>query len=262
MTGRSTTEDTGLAPAAAAPADAAARAQHRSRTARLRSRRRLPRRRVVGLSVAGLAVAGWIAYASPLTLVEHVVVTAPRGLSEDALRLASGIAATDHVPAVDADRVREALKTSSPAVAHVEVQRSLPNTIRLVVTARTPLAAVAAGKGYYLMDSEGVLYDKVGSAKGVPVVKASTDRGRDTARAVLLSLPEDLRATVKAVSASTRDDVSLVLRSGAKVTWGSAGDAELKAKVLDGLVALKADAYDVSAPLLPTTTGGEVGAEQ
>ena len=148
-----------------------------------------------------------------------------------------------------------------PLVADVQVERSLPDTVRLAVTARTPLAAVAAGKGYYLMDSDGILYDKVARAKRVPVIRSTTDTGRDTARAVLLSLPEELRAKVKSISAKTRDDVRLELRGGAEVVWGSAQDAELKARVLDGLVSVKADTYDVSAPLLPTTTGGAVAEE-
>lgn len=219
-------------------------------------------RRLVALVIGVLLVLGWLAYASPVTLVKHVVVTAPRGISEESLRLASGISATDHVPAVDAARVRDAIMQTLPAVADVQVERSLPDTVRLVVTARTALAAVAAGKGFYLMDSDGILYDKVGSAKGVPVIRAGSDTGRDTARSVLLSLPDDLRTRVKSISAKTTDDVRLELRGGAKVVWGSVQDAELKAKVLDGLVSMKADTYDVSAPLLPTTTGGKVAEAQ
>jgi cell division protein FtsQ len=218
-------------------------------------RRRLPRRRGVVLGAVGLGALAWIGWASPATLVEHVVVTAPRGISEESIRLASGISAADHVPAVDEEKVRLAVMTAIPAVADVELSRSLPHTIRLEVTARSPLAAVDAGKGFYVMDAEGVIYDKVGTAKGIPVIRSSTDVGRQTARAVLLSLPEDLRREVRRITAKTRDDVTLGLRGGATVRWGSAEDAALKARVLAGLVQVKADRYDVSAPLLPTTSG-------
>lgn len=240
-----------------ATADASPTATPRTRP-RARRRSRTRRRRLLALGVAVAALVGWLALASPVTLVRHVVVDAPRGISEESLRLASGISATDHVPAVDAAKVREAIMTAIPAVSDVQVHRSLPDTVRLVVTARTPLAAVAAAKGYNLMDSEGVLYDTVASAKKVPVITAHTEVGRQTARDVLLSLPEDLRAKVQKVSARTRDDVALTLRGGAKVRWGSTQDAALKARVLAGLMAIKADTYDVSAPLLPTTTGGDV----
>lgn len=236
--------------------------QRRSaRPPRARTRRRGPRRRrrLIAAGVVGVALTGWLAYASPLTLVQHVVVVAPHGMSADELRLASGIAASDHVPAVEADTIRNAIMSAMPAVGDVQVVRSLPHTVRLVVTARTPVAAVVADTGYSLMDAEGVLYDKVAAPKGLPVVAARTEVGQQTARAVLLSLPEDLRAKVTRVSARTRDDVALTLRSGATVRWGSADDAALKASVLAGLMAVRADRYDVSAPLLPTTTGGDVG---
>jgi cell division protein FtsQ len=224
--------------------------------ARRRPRTRRQRRRIAAACAVGLVAVGWVGWASPATLVEHVVVEAPRGLSEDAIRLASGISAHDHVPAVDAERVRLAVMTAIPAVADVDVSRSLPHTIRLEVTARTPFAAVDAGKGYYVMDAEGVVYDKVASAKKLAVIKARTEVGREAARAVLLSLPEDLRSDVRRVTAKTRDDVVLLLRDGATVRWGSAEEAALKARVLAGLVAVKATTYDVSAPLLPTTSGG------
>jgi cell division protein FtsQ len=163
---------------------------------------------------------------------------------------------------VDGDAVRAAIMTAIPAVADVQVQRSLPHTIRLTVTARTPLAAVQSGKGFLVMDADGIVYDEVGNPRKLPVVRARTDEGREAARLVLLSLPEDLRADVRRVSASTQDDVTLALKGGATVRWGSPDRAELKARVLAGLVAVKADAYDVRSPLQPTTTGGRTAEEQ
>ncbi len=226
------------------------------------SRRRRVRRRwwvAAAVTVAGL---GWLGWGSPATLVEHVVVEAPRGLSAESIRLASGISAADHVPAVDADAVRAAIMGAIPAVADVQVQRSLPHTIRLEVTARSPLAAVQSGKGFLVMDADGVVYDTVGSARKLPVIRARTDEGRETARLVLLSLPPDLRADVRRVAASTAQDVTLTLKGGATVRWGDPDRAELKSRVLAGLVAVKADVYDVSSPLQPTTTGGRTAEEQ
>jgi cell division protein FtsQ len=212
------------------------------------------RRRVAMLASAGFLAAWWLGWASPVTLVEHVRVQAPRGISEESVRLASGISAQDHVPAVDADEVRQAIMSALPAVAGVEVSRSLPSTIRLRVTARTPLAALAEGKGFLVMDADGVLYDTVKSAKRLPVIRATTDVGRESARTVLLALPDDLRGRVKRVTARTRDDVTLALRGGSSVRWGSPEDSVLKVRVLEGLSSVKARRYDVSAPLLPTTS--------
>lgn len=229
------------APAASAPA----------------SRRPHPRRRrrILLTAMVGAGLVYWVAWQSPVTLVEHVVVDAPRGISAESIRLASGISAADRVPSVDAEAVRLGIMTAIPAVADVQLERALPDTIRLAVTARAPLAAVEAGKGYYVMDAEGVVYDKVARAKSLPVIKASTDAQREVARGVLLAIPEDLRAKVTRVTARSRDDVTLGLRGGATVRWGGVEDSDLKARVLAGLTAVEATRYDVSAPLLPTTSG-------
>ncbi len=213
------------------------------------------RRRILLAGAVGLGLVYWVGWQSPLTLVEHVVVDAPRGISAESIRLASGISAADRVPAVDPEAVRLGIMTAIPAVADVTFDRSLPDTIRVTVTARTPLAAVEAGTGFYVLDAEGVVYDKVGRAKGLPVIKARTDADREVARGVLLAIPADLREKVTRITAKSRDNVTLGLRGGATVRWGGVEDSDLKARVLAGLTAVKATRYDVSAPLLPTTAG-------
>lgn len=218
-------------------------------------------RRMLLAGVLGLGVVYWVGWQSPLTLVEHVVVDAPRGISAESIRLASGISAADHVPAVDAEAVRLGIMTAIPAVADVQLDRALPDTIRLAVTSRTPLAAVEAGNGFYVMDAEGVVYDKVGKSKDLPVIKARTDADREIARGVLLAIPEDLREKVTRITAKSRDNVTLGLRGGATVRWGGVEDSDLKARVLAGLTAVKATRYDVSAPLLPTTSGSPTDSE-
>jgi cell division protein FtsQ len=243
-------EEEGAVPTPGDPARA-------GRAGRARGRRTAGRRRrrwLVAVGALALVVGWYVGWGSPATLVEHVVVDAPRGISAESIRMASGISAEDHVPAVDAEEVRMAIMTAIPAVADVALTRSLPSTIRLKVTARTPFAALESGSGFYVMDAEGVIYDRVKSAKRLPVIEASTDVGRQTARTVLLDLPEDLRRRVTTLKANTRDDVTLTLRGGATVRWGSAESSELKARVLAGLATVKADRYDVSAPLLPTTS--------
>ena len=49
-------------------------------------------------------------------------------------------------------------------------------------------------------------------------------------------------------------DVSLVLKDGREVVWGSAEESETKAEVLATLLAtVQAQVYDVSVPSKPTT---------
>ena len=52
----------------------------------------------------------------------------------------------------------------------------------------------------------------------------------------------------------TIDQITLVLRDGREVLWGSADESALKAQVIDRLlVSQKAGVYDVSVPGSPTT---------
>ena len=50
------------------------------------------------------------------------------------------------------------------------------------------------------------------------------------------------------------DTISLVLRNGRTILWGSAEDSANKAEVLDVLLDRKAQVYDVSVPGQPTIT--------
>ena len=117
------------------------------------------------------------------------------------------------------------------------------------------------GKGFYVIDAEGVVYDKVKTARRLPVIQSRTEVGRESAREVLLALPEQLRKRVTQVTARTADDVTLRLRGGATVRWGNVADSALKAQVLAGLQTVQARRYDVSVPLLPTTSQPLVDAE-
>ncbi len=76
---------------------------------------------------------------------------------------------------------------------------------------------------------------------------------------MLEALPLELAADVKSVAAQTMDTVTMELRDGARVDWGSAAETELKAAVLQALRTAKKSKdstwFDVSAPTLPVTKG-------
>lgn len=221
--------------------------------ARRRSRRKLQRWLAFGAAIG--AAGYWVGWHSSATLVRDLQVVAPKSVSGKAVVAAAGIDAQDHVPAIDPGQVRIAVMEALPAVADVRVARRLPHKIRLTVTARVPFAALQTKSGYLVLDAGGVAFQRVRDPGGLPVVNASKDPGRATAIAVLGSLPEKLQNKVVELSASTADNVTLKLKGGAKVRWGAASDAALKARVLSALLQVGAQEYDVSAPLLPTTTG-------
>ena len=62
----------------------------------------------------------------------------------------------------------------------------------------------------------------------------------------------DLARQVDHVEVATVDQISLVLRDGRTVVWGSAEESELKAEVLAPLLSSPGQTYDVSVPGQPT----------
>ena len=71
---------------------------------------------------------------------------------------------------------------------------------------------------------------------------------------VIAALPQELSLQVDHVEVETVDQISLVLKDGRTVVWGSAEESDTKAEVLATLLAtVQADLYDVSVPSKPTT---------
>ncbi len=68
---------------------------------------------------------------------------------------------------------------------------------------------------------------------------------------VIDALPDGLAGRVAYLSAYTVDTISLRLRNGKVVRWGSAEDTADKAKVLAVLLDQPASLYDVSVPGQP-----------
>ncbi len=207
-----------------------------------------------------LLAVGWLAWFSPWLAVSQVQVTVSSApdiagpLSADEVRAVAQVE-----PGVPLLRVPtaeiESRVTALPQVESATVTRAWPDTIVIDVVRRTPVALVAAASGYDLVDATGAVIRTVpGVEEGVPVVRASGD-GLTAAISVAREIPEEIRRRVVTVEASTRNNVTLVLRNGSEVMWGSAEEGPFKAEVL--LVLLKeVDArwYDVSAPGVPATS--------
>jgi cell division protein FtsQ len=155
----------------------------------------------------------------------------------------------------------EAISRRVAALAEIEdvdVTRSWPDGIRIDVTERTAIAVVELGGRLRGLDAEGVVFRDYRTApKGMPRVRPTTSTGSDAlaeAAGVVAVLPSDLATRVDHVEVQTIDQITLVLRDGRQVLWGSAEQSELKARVLPELLAAqRAQVYDVSVPESPIT---------
>jgi cell division protein FtsQ len=141
------------------------------------------------------------------------------------------------------------------AVKHVDVSREWPDGVLIRITERHEVAVVDIGGSYQAMDAEGVLFKTyVHPPADLPRVVAGATIGSDAlaeAARVIGSLPPGLGARVDHVGVRGVDQVTLSLRNGATVIWGSDAQSRLKAEVLAQLLAHPAQVYDVSVPGQP-----------
>jgi len=211
------------------------------------------------VAIPVIAALAWLAWFSPWLAVTQVQVTVGPAselagpLSADEVRAVAGVETGTPLLRVPTEEIQSRV-SALPQVASASVARAWPDTIVIDVVRRQPIALVAAARGYDLVDASGAVIASVPTpGEGVPVVAAS-DAGLTAALEVAQGLPEDLRRKVTSIEATTRNDVTLELRDGATVMWGSADDGEMKARVLQTLFQTKARWYDVSAPGVPATS--------
>lgn len=213
-------------------------------------RRRLRRAALIVLAVVLVAATAWLVWFSSVLAVKQVRVSGVSGPQATSVLMAADIPVGVPLARIDAAGAQAAV-LRVPWVASAEVRRGWPNEVVIAVAPRTAIAVDSATRRG--IDPTGAVFDtNEPLPKSMPEVTA-TGAGLTTAMAVLAGLPADLAGKVESVSATTRDDVDLALRSGATVHWGSADQAEFKARVLRALLKHKRDVYDVTAPELPTT---------
>lgn len=224
------------------------------------ARRWLAWRYVVAAVALVVLVAGgaWVVYFSAWLSVKGVEVDGVGLLSAAQVRDAAAVPEGEALARVDLDRVRSRVEALAP-VRSADVSRQWPDQVLIEVRERVAIAVVEIGGRLQGMDGEGVVFrDYAQAPTGLPRVETGADTGSEALREaalVVAALPADLQTRIDHVGVATVDEISLELRDGRIVEWGSAEDSELKARVLaDLLAARRAPYYDVSVPGQPTTS--------
>lgn len=233
---------------------------------RARARRTVARRKAAGIAggVVLSGALGWLLLLSPVLALEPGEVRvegAGTVVAVDQVLATVGAHSGTPLPRLDTVGLRDEV-LEVPGVREARVTRAWPHGLLVVLVAREPVVAVPeeGGAGFALLDMEGVQVGRVDAAPdGLPVADVPVGEAR-TLRAVLdvlEQLPPDLLAQVQGVSARTQDTVTMQLRDGVRVDWGSAAETPLKIAVLSTLrssgAAAGATVIDVSAPRLPIT---------
>lgn len=216
------------------------------------------RRVVVGLLVVGLLAGGvWLVFFSSVLAVAGVQVEGNAELSGAAVRRAAAVPIGAPLATVDLGSVTARVR-KLPAVKSVDVSRAWPDRVRVDVTERQAVAVVDAGRpGGQLrgIDAGGVVFGHHASRpQHLPMIRRGERTGSDAlaeAATVAGSLPRSLSGTVAYVEVRTVDRISVELRNGRTVLWGSADDSVNKARVLSVLLRQPAAVYDVTVPGQP-----------
>lgn len=234
-----------------------------------RSRRRFARRQwlrrwlrwryVIGsVLLVVLTVAGiWLVFFSSVLTVKHVDVQGESLLSRQQVLDAAQVPDGAHLAQLDLEAIRSRVGALAP-VRRVDVSRDWPDGVLIRVTERQAVAVVSIGGRYQAMDADGVLFRSyprppVGMPQVVSSAGTSSAALAEAAR-VIAALPSRLAGRVDHVVVRGMDQVSLAMRGGATVVWGSDAQSALKAQVLAKLLLHPARVYDVSVPGQPVTS--------
>jgi cell division protein FtsQ len=209
---------------------------------------------VLAVAVLLLAVGTYVAYFSPLLVVREVAVAGQRAVKADDVIAAAAVPMGTPLARQDVQGIAERA-TRIPAVQAASVTRQWPSTLLVTVTERQARLAVKQGGAFLLVDASGIGFDRAAS---VPpgVVQAEAD---PTDQALLAdlgtvsgALPDDLGRRVRLLTATGQERITLQLRSGITVNWGSAADSPLKAQIVTALLKDKpSKTIDVSSPNNP-----------
>jgi cell division protein FtsQ len=162
--------------------------------------------------------------ASERLRVVKVEVRGSRFLSEGEVRELLGPAVGENILNLDIDSLKARLR-SSPWVADATVTRTLPDTLRVEVHERVPLA-LAELERLYLMDGDGALIDIYGprtAAFDLPIVRGlqraepEDRRQRAILAGALLRDLGELGAEISEVEVEKNGDLRVVLRGAGEV---------------------------------------------
>jgi cell division protein FtsQ len=207
-------------------------------------------------AVGVVGAAAWILFGSPLLVVRSVTVSGTRLVPRSEVLASSGVQLG--TPLIRVNTARAAARIEQIAqVRSVQVTRSWPNRLVIVVRERTPVLVLPAyGGGYELADAHGVVLRRVARRPAdLPLYPTVAPEGAlrgdpdlTAAATVLGELPARLRRSVISVTAPHPDQVTLRLAGGVTVLWGDTGRAGIKARELAVLRRSHLRYYDVSAP--------------
>ncbi len=208
---------------------------------------------VLVLGIVGGSV--YLVFFSHALAVQGVEVTGTQTLSEEQVRTVADVPTGGPLATVDLDRIAYRVR-SLAVVKSAEVTRQWPHDVLIEIVERQPVAVVEIAGELHSLDEEGVVFGSYRRPpQGLPRVHAESGVDSEAlaeGAAVVAALPDDIAEQVDFAEVVSVDRITLQLRDGRQVVWGSADQSAEKAEVLEAMLPHDARVYDVSVPGQPT----------
>jgi cell division protein FtsQ len=203
-------------------------------------------------------VLAWVVFATPLLGVRTVEVNGSTIVDAEEVRDVAAVRRGTPLARVDTGAVAERVR-GLPSVAQVVVRRWWPDTLVITVQERAPVAVVADGPDFLVVDAAGVVFDRrPRRPDGLVLLRVDrpgpADPATRAALTVVAALTPRLLERVRAVEAESATAITVRLDGGRAVVWGDAERSDVKAQVATVLVDRPGRVIDVSAPDVATVS--------
>lgn len=216
--------------------------------------------------MVGVVAAAWALLRSPLLAVDDIRVTGSEHVARDAAMQASGIAPGTAMMDVSPSRAEKRLE-ALPWIASATVKREWPNRVEMRLVDRDPVAQVAVGDSFALVDDTGLVLQTGGARVGELPVLVGRPAGEAGSRVkdagpllqTAVAVPPSRRGDVVDIGFDADGSIALSWRDGGVVTLGRAEAIEAKFSSLETMIdhlggLAEGCTLDVSVPTAPTLT--------
>ncbi|MDO5534083.1 MAG: FtsQ-type POTRA domain-containing protein [Propionibacteriaceae bacterium] len=229
-----------------------------ARRRRERARRKRQLTLLGAVAAVALLIGGgvWVVFGSGWLAVSEVSVSGTKILTPAQVIEAAEVPLGVPLARVDTDAAARRVLERLPAAEAAAVGRAWPRTLTIHIQETRPRVALEVPGSFVWIAQDGRSFHTTPDRPhGVLLARGRVeDEGvLATVASVAAALPPAVVGQADAIEASSVDSVVVVLADGRRIVWGSAEHAELKAAVLEPLLTVEAQEYDVSAPTHPTT---------
>lgn len=222
-------------------------AERQQRIVTIRRRRRT-QSLIMATGMLILLIAAVQLYRSGLFNVKKIDVAGSKIVSAVKVMEKCAVNENTNILTIDTGEIKQRI-AKDPWIREVSVKRVLPQTLRVEIVERVPIALVAHGEKFFLIDEEFFVVAERESSESsdvpiitdLPIKKAKVgdrifSKSLENAVNCLKSMEPSLRKTITLMSASSIDKLYLYNENNVEILYGEAKQARDKNKVLNTIL--------------------------